>query len=74
MLDKLFPEDEILIVSQNGNIIHRFPEGTSDWKPGILGRLLVISERYPQYHPTKLYWTTTEQRSEGLPPKPLLDR
>lgn len=73
MLDKLFPEDEILIVTKRGQVIHRYPEGTLGWMPALLGRLLALSDRYPQYHPTRLYWTTTMAASEGLPPKPLLE-
>jgi len=71
MLDKLFPEDDILILNKQGKVIHRFPEGTSVWKPVMLGRLLALSERYPEYHPTKVSWTTVTRVSEGLPPMPL---
>jgi len=74
MLDKLFPEDEILILNKKGNVIHRFPEDTSDWKPELLGRLLALCERFPTLHPTRLLWTTTTRASEGLPPKRLLDQ
>lgn len=74
MLDKLFPENEILILNKKGAVIHRFPEGTSEsaWKPLLLGRLLSLSGRFPTLHPERLSWTTTERASEGLPPEPLL--
>jgi len=74
MLDKLFPEDEIRILNSKGKVIHTLPENTSGWRPVLLGRLLALSERYPEYHPEKLYWTTASEASEGLPPMPLLGR
>ncbi len=73
MLEKLFPEDEILILNQWGKVIHRYPEGTSGWKPGLLGRLAVLCERFPTLQPDRLTWTTATAVSEGLPPMPLLE-
>ena len=72
MLDKLFPEDEILVLNKKGAVIHRFPEGTPDWRPILLGKLVDLSKRFPELDPEKLNWTTVSRRAEGIPPKPLL--